>query len=245
MKHLSLALTIAAWLAVMLPARADDSLPRLERKDGRHALFVSSPARASSIFRGWTRSSAGTQARQAPGLALVRDMEKHWSGLRPAWVETDTARFRRMRKRDGTQHYVLSPHHRATLEADKRAFVAMLRHVRAIDRDHRVILVQPQNEVGSYGQPRDFSPEAEALFNAGVPEPLARAAGKSGTWSAVYGPRADAAFTAWHMARYIDEIAASGKAVLNLPDFVAPDIYNRDAKPMRSTSGTTRVPTTP
>ncbi|MEO8185146.1 MAG: DUF5597 domain-containing protein [Deltaproteobacteria bacterium] len=136
-----------------------------------------------------------------------------------------------MRTRDGKTHYVLSPHHRATLEADKRAFVAMMKQLAAIDRDHRVILVQPQNEVGSYGQARDFGPEAEALFKAVLPEALTRATGKSGTWSAAYGPLADSAFNAWFTARYVEEIAAAGKAVLDLPMYCNAALGDAFAKP--------------
>jgi beta-galactosidase GanA len=136
----------------------------------------------------------------------------------PEWVKTNTARFPRMRTRDGKTHYVLSPHGRATLDADKRAFVRLMQHVRDVDARHTVIMVQPENEVGSYGSPRDFSPEAQRLFDASVPAELVRALGKqAGTWSAVFGARADQAFNAWHTARFIDEIAAAGKAVLDLP----------------------------
>ena len=138
-------------------------------------------------------------------------------GYAPLWVKTDPRRFAHMKKRDGTDHYVLSPHHRATLEADKRAFVAMMRHLRDRDPQHTVIMVQPENESGSYGQPRDFAPEADRLFAGKVPEPVARKVGRSGTWTAVFGKLADTAFNAWATARYIDEIAAAGKAVLDLP----------------------------
>jgi beta-galactosidase GanA len=309
-----MALGVVALLAVVLPAQAE-ALPRLERRDGRHALIVDGepflmlgvqannssnyPAMLPKVWPMLERLHANTleipvaweQVEPSEGKfdfswldALIREARKRdkrlvllwfatWKNTgpsyAPSWVEANTARFPRMRTRDGKQHYVLSPHHRATLEADKRAFVAMLRHVKKIDRDHRVILVQPQNEVGSYGQLRDYAPEAEALFDAAVPEPLARATGKSGTWLSVYGPLADSAFNAWHTARYIDEIAAAGKAVLDLPmycnaalsdafaqpgkgggasggpdwqlidvwksaaphiDFLAPDIYNRDAR---------------
>src|SRR3546814_10405996 len=41
--------------------------------------------------------------------------------------------------RDGKTHYVPSPHGRATLEADKRAIVALMRHLREIDPQHTVI----------------------------------------------------------------------------------------------------------
>lgn len=135
----------------------------------------------------------------------------------PEWVKSDTQRFPRMQTRDGKTHYVLSPHARATIEADKRAFVALMRRIREIDPQHTIIMVQPQNEVGSYGSPRDFSPAAQRLFNEPVPAELAKQEGRSGSWSQVYGKKADQAFNAWHTARYIDEIAAAGQQVLDLP----------------------------
>ncbi|WP_284734589.1 DUF5597 domain-containing protein [Sphingosinicella terrae] len=136
----------------------------------------------------------------------------------PEWVKADTRRFARMIRRDGRTHYVLSPHGRETLAADRRAFVRLMEHIREIDPQHTIIMVQPQNEVGSYGSPRDFSPEAQRLFEGPVPAELARALGRGGgTWSQVFGPRADQAFNAWHTARYIDDIAAAGQAVKDLP----------------------------
>lgn len=135
----------------------------------------------------------------------------------PAWVKMDNRRFPRMLKPDGTSHSVLSPHSRATLEADKKAFVALMAHLRDADPDNRVIMVQVENEIGSYGLARDHSPEAERLFRGPVPPALARLKGRSGTWSEVFGDFADQAFASWHMARYADEIAAAGKAVKALP----------------------------
>jgi beta-galactosidase GanA len=138
----------------------------------------------------------------------------------PEWAKADGKRFPRMRTRDGTTHYVHTPHARTTLEADKRAFVAMMRHIRAIDPQRTVIMVQPQNEVGSYGSPRDFSAEANRLFAGQIPAELARETGKRGTWTEVFGKKADSSFNAWYTARYIDEIAAAGQEVLNLPMYV-------------------------
>lgn len=135
----------------------------------------------------------------------------------PMWVSANDKRFPRMRTREGKAHYVLSPHHRATLEADKRAFVALMRYLRENDPQHTVIMVQPENEVGTYGQPRDFGPEAQRLFGQPIPAELARKIGRSGNWTQAFGKLADTAFTAWHMARYIDEIAAAGQAVKDLP----------------------------
>ena len=145
----------------------------------------------------------------------------------PEWVKTNTARFPRMMTRDGRTHYVLSPHGRETLEADKRAFVRLMQHIRDIDPQHTIIMVQPENEVGSYGSPRDFSPEAQKLFAAQVPAELLRATGRRpGTWSEVFGPRADQAFNAWHTARYINQIAAAGKAVKDLPMYANAALSN-------------------
>jgi beta-galactosidase GanA len=122
--------------------------------------------------------------------------------------------------KDGRAHYVPTPLSRNTLEADKSAFVALMRHIRAIDSDHTVILVQVENEVGSYGNPRDFSPQANGLFAGPIPAELGRKIGKSGTWTQVFGRKADSSFSAWYIARYIDEIAAAGQAELNLPMYV-------------------------
>ena len=146
---------------------------------------------------------------------------KNTSGsYQPEWVKSDLKRFPHMMTRDGKTHYVPTPLARSTLEADKGAFVALMRHIREIDPDHTVIMVQVENEVGSYGNPRDFSPQANKLFADPVPGELARKTGKSGTWSQVFERKADSAFNAWYTARYIDEIAAAGQAELNLPMYV-------------------------
>jgi len=156
----------------------------------------------------------------------------------PEWVKSDTKRFPRMMTKDGKTHYVPTPLSRATLEADKRAFVALMRHIREIDPQHTIILVQVENEVGSYGSPRDFSPQANRLFAGAIPAELARKVGKNGTWSQVFEWNADTAFNAWYTARYIDEIAAAGQAELNLPMYVNVVVGNPfDAKAGGGASG--------
>ena len=136
----------------------------------------------------------------------------------PEWVKTDNRRFPRMRRPDGGAHYVLSPHSRSTLEADKSAFVSLMGHLRTADPQNTVIMVQVENEIGSYGLTRDHSPAAERLFSAPVPAELTRRLKKgSGSWQQVFGDFADQAFASWYMARYVDEIAAAGKAIKNIP----------------------------
>lgn len=139
------------------------------------------------------------------------------AGYAPGWVKTDGVRFPRMRKADGSAHYALSPYGPATLAADTRAFVALMRHLKAADPDHRVIMVQVENETGVYGQNRDMSPAAQALFRQPIPAALAKATGRRGDWTAAYGKLAEAAFTSWSIGRYVDAVAAAGQAVLDLP----------------------------
>src|SRR5205085_3273418 len=128
----------------------------------------------------------------------------------PVWVKSDGARFPRMKTADGKSHYVLSPHGAATLAADRRAFVKLMEHLRDADPGNQVIMVQVENEIGSYGLARDHSAEAERLFKGPVPAELTRKLGKpAGNWSAVFGDFAEQAFTSWHMARYVDQIAAA------------------------------------
>jgi beta-galactosidase GanA len=137
----------------------------------------------------------------------------------PAWVKLNNRRFPRMINRQGRVHYALSPHAQATLDADRRAFVALMRHLREIDSRHRtVIMVQVQNEPGTYGSVRDYSPAAEALFQGPVPERLLRALNKQpGTWRQVFSRDADEFFHAWHVASFIGQVAAAGKAEYPLP----------------------------
>ena len=142
-------------------------------------------------------------------------------GYTPDWVKLDNRRFPRMKTRDGKDHYVLSPMFRSTLEVDKRAFVRLMTYLKDHDPQNTVIMVQPENEVGSYRNPRDYGPEAQRLFAGPVPAMLVRHLGKRpGTWSAVFGTQADRAFNTWYTARFIDEIAAAGKAVKPLPMYV-------------------------
>ncbi|NML04789.1 DUF5597 domain-containing protein [Sphingomonas sp. G-3-2-10] len=148
-------------------------------------------------------------------FATWKNTSPHYA---PRWVKTDNKRFPRMINREGKTHYALTPHSRATLEADKRAFVALMKHLRDTDRQNTVIMMQVQNEPGSYSSARDHSPEANRLFAGQVPDVLAKQTGKKpGTWTQLYGRDADLFFHSWYMARYIDEIAAAGKAIKPLP----------------------------
>lgn len=143
----------------------------------------------------------------------------------PAWVKLAPQRFPAMRDKDGKASYCLSPFGTETLKHDQRAFVALMGHLKKIDATERtVLMVQVENEVGTYGLARDHAPAAQAAFEQPVPaEVLARQKPKlsaTGTWREVYGDYADEYFHAWAIARYIGQIAKAGRAAYDLPLFV-------------------------
>ncbi len=139
----------------------------------------------------------------------------------PAWVKLDNARFPRVITADGRTLNSMSPHAQATLDADRKAFVQLMRHLKRVDPQRTVILVQPQNEPGTYGGVRDFSPLAQKVFDGPVPQALLAKLGKQpGTWKQVFGADADETFHAWHIARFIDQVAQAGKAEYPLPMYI-------------------------
>ncbi|WP_425983389.1 DUF5597 domain-containing protein [Brevundimonas sp. TWP1-2-1b1] len=140
----------------------------------------------------------------------------------PAWVKLNPARFPHLIQKDGTESYAMSPYGAETLAADARAFAALMRHIRQIDeRQRTVIMVQPENEVGTYGSVRDYSAAAQAAFDGPVPQALLDRTGKApGTWSAVFGGEADEFFHAWSIATYVNTVTEAGKREYPLPMYV-------------------------
>ncbi|HVU23413.1 MAG TPA: DUF5597 domain-containing protein [Opitutus sp.] len=117
-----------------------------------------------------------------------------------------------------------SPHSAELLAADQRAFAALMRHLGEADSQRTVIMVQVENEPGTWGSVRDFSPAAQKLFAAPVPDELVRGlklVGSSGrSWRDVFADNADEYFHAWSVARFIDQVAVAGKAEYPLPVYV-------------------------
>ena len=140
----------------------------------------------------------------------------------PTWVKTDTARFPRITPPDGLAIDVLSPLSHNTLEADKTAFTALMRHLKQIDGEqHTVLMIQVENESGNIGSVRDYSAEANREFAGQVPADLLHATDKKpGTWTQVFGGEADEMFQAYHQAKYINEIAAAGKREFDIPYYI-------------------------
>lgn len=167
----------------------------------------------------------------------------------PSWVRRDEARFPRTQRdpaaklkgianflRDGV---ALSAFSDRLVEADARAFAALMRHIRQVDKDRTVILVQVENEVGLLGDSRDRSAPANAAWSQPVPSELMAYLQRnrdslrphlrelwgrqgfraSGTWAEVFGTDKDAGevFMAWGFGRYVERVAKAGAAEYRLP----------------------------
>ena len=202
------------------------------------------------------------QARQANEKVVflwLASWKNGMSSYAPVWVKQDTKRFPRVQVR-GRQIEVLSPAEAATRQADARAFAALMKHVgQADNRDHTVLMMQVENEVGVLGDSRDRSAAADRVFASQVPAELTRylkahhdtlyprlrelwdenGAKTSGTWAEVFGitARADEIFMAWHYARFIHAVAAAGKAAYNIPMYVNTWLGDEGAQPGQYPSG--------
>src|ERR1700761_8572683 len=137
----------------------------------------------------------------------------------PQWVKRDPQHFPRMINSAGTPLDDLSANSPANMEADRKAFAALMHHVAEKDSsEHTVLMMQVQNESGGIGAARDYSPASNREFAGQVPPELIKALGKkSGSWTEVFPGNADEAFQAWHQARYINAIAEAGKREFNIP----------------------------
>jgi hypothetical protein len=139
----------------------------------------------------------------------------------PEWVKADQEKYPFIRGKDGQTVDSPSTFSPARLAADKKAFAALMLHLRELDRERTVVMVQVQNEAGVWGAVRDYGPAAEKAFAGQVPEKLVKGLGKQpGTWRQVFGDEADENFQAWSIATYIEEVAAAGRAEYALPLYV-------------------------
>jgi hypothetical protein len=162
--------------------------------------------------------------------------ESHYT---PEWVKRDKQKYVRVQGPRGEDTEVISPLCIAAMEADSRAFAALMQHVKSVDEAARtVLMVQVENESGMVGTDRDYSESANHLFNQPVPKellafldnhhqqlssPMAEVwnkSPKSGTWKQVFGELAPESFSAWLISNYVNKVATAGKHEYPLPMYV-------------------------
>jgi hypothetical protein len=147
------------------------------------------------------------------GLKLVFLWFGSWknglSSYAPYWVKQDYRRYPRIQLQNGKSMELLSTLSDATRDADARAYRALMKHIKSVDgRDHTVVMMQVENEVGVLRDSRDRSAAANQAFAGPVPKELmdylqrhkdtlspelrevwaANGSKSSGTWEEVFGP---------------------------------------------------------
>jgi hypothetical protein len=98
----------------------------------------------------------------------------------PEWMKLQPERYSHVTNKSGEQVDSPSPFAVPSLDADIHAFTAFMRHLKGADPDRTVLMVQVENETGTWGTLRDYSPEAEKLFQAPVPADVLKAMNKVG-----------------------------------------------------------------
>lgn len=148
----------------------------------------------------------------------------------PEWMKLQSDKFPNMVNSKGEKIDSPSPHIEATLQADIKAFSALMQHLKEFDTQHTVIMVQVENEPGCWDSVRDFSEQAENIFNKPVPAEILKALNLSPesnkNWTDVFGKDADEYFYTWHIAAFINQVAKAGKEIYPLPLYVNAAVRN-------------------
>jgi beta-galactosidase GanA len=168
------------------------------------------------------------RAHQVHLVLLWFGLYKNGSGhYTPPFIKLDEAEVPHVINAEGQKVDSLDWWSKVGLDADRMAFVELMKDLKAADSQHTVLMVQVENEAGTWGSVRDYSQTAQKLFEGQVPMELVQSMHKQpGTWKEVFGQDADESFQAWGIAHYINQVAAAGKAVYPLPMYV--NVVTRD-----------------
>ena len=156
----------------------------------------------------------------------------------PEWVKKDQVRFQRVLRADGVPVADLSAHYAANRDADAKALAAVCAYLKKTDESSQtVIAIQVENEPGYLKTDRDFSEKALQNQKAAVPAQLfsylenhkntppgkdwIKNGSKQGlSWFETFGFHGYEYCEAWHLAKYIDEVTAAGKAQYGIPFYI-------------------------
>lgn len=172
----------------------------------------------------------------------------------PLWFKKDFKKYPRAYTKAGKPLEIASSFSDNVFQADNRAFGRLMKHIAATDsKDHTVIMVQIENEIGMLEDARDYSKEANAQFNAQVPTALVNYLNKNkkslhpqmsakwgehgyktkGNWQELFGNDlyTDEIFMAWSYAQYVEKLAQTARSIHNVPLFVNAAMNSRGRKP--------------
>ena len=139
----------------------------------------------------------------------------------PGWFKQDTKRFPRAMTAEGKQMEIASCFSDNVLQADLKAFSALMRHIREKDPQREVvIMMQIENEIGMLESARDHSPLAEKAY-------------KQERWAERYGTDdyADEKFMALNYARYVEHLAKAAREIHDMPLYVNAAMNSRGRRP--------------
>ena len=139
----------------------------------------------------------------------------------PAWFKRDVKRFPRAMTAEGKQMEIASCFSNNVLQADIKAFSALMRHIKEHDPQREVvIMMQIENEIGMLESARDHSPLAEKAYN-------------KERWAARYGTDeyADEKFMALSYARYVEHLAKAAREIHDMPLYVNAAMNSRGRRP--------------
>ena len=139
----------------------------------------------------------------------------------PGWFKQDTKRFPRAMTAEGKQMEIASCFSDNVLQADLKAFSALMRHIKERDPKREVvIMMQIENEIGMLESARDHSPLAEKAY-------------KQERWAERYGTDeyADEKFMALSYARYVEHLAKAAREIHDIPLYVNAAMNSRGRRP--------------
>jgi len=172
----------------------------------------------------------------------------------PEWMKTDQQRFPRTKNSKGKSEEIITPFSQNALQADKKAFVQLMHHLKQTDaKQQTVIMIQVENEIGMLPEARDYSVPANDAFNNPVPRALinylttnknsllpevkelwaANGFKTTGSWEEIFGKglATDELFMAWYFGVFVEQIVKAGKNVYALPMFVNAALNRPGKKP--------------
>ena len=139
----------------------------------------------------------------------------------PGWFKQDTKRFPRAMTAEGKQMEIASCFSDNVLQADLKAFSALMQHIKERDPQREVvIMMQIENEIGMLESARDHSPLAEKVYN-------------KERWAERYGTDeyADEKFMALSYARYVEHLAKATREIHDMPLYVNAAMNSRGRRP--------------
>ena len=215
--------TDGGWRALSDAGHADQQLQRLAGHAVAGVARRRGPARQygrDPHLLGTVRAQAGQFDYSQIDTVLAQARAHHlhlvllWFGTwkngsqhyMPEWMKLDPEKYSHVINKRGEPVDSPSPFAQASLDADIQAFTAFMTHLKAADPQHTVLMVQVENETGTWGTLRDYSPLAEKLFAAPVPADVLKAMNVSlrirpANWQDVFGTEAEVNFHAWAVAR--------------------------------------------